>query len=144
MTVAAAPRLTGGALASVVFHGGLIATFLVLRPAPAPPSPPIYRVQLLAAPPGERAIGVVQPEPAAPTPEAPPPAAKTATPRPKAPPTKAKATPAPKVATATPPPKPADEPKPATPAPTAAGGPTGGRGADVSNLDTGGIEFPYP
>ena len=35
-------------------------------------------------------------------------------------------------------------PPAATPQPTAGGGPTGGRGADVANVNTEGIEFPYP
>ena len=60
MTAVAAPRLTGGVVASVVLHGALIAAFLFLHAPEPPPSPPMYRVQLFAAPPGERAVGVVQ------------------------------------------------------------------------------------
>ena len=41
-------------------------------------------------------------------------------------------------------PKTAEPPKPETPPPTAAGGATGGKGTDVANVDTPGIEFPYP
>jgi protein TonB len=33
---------------------------------------------------------------------------------------------------------------PSTDAPRAGGGPTGGRGTDVANIRTQGIEFPYP
>jgi protein TonB len=34
--------------------------------------------------------------------------------------------------------------RPSEDAPRAGGGPTGGRGADVANIRTQGIEFPYP
>lgn len=149
MTVATAPRLSGGVIASVIFHGGLIAAFFLLRPAPPPPSPPIYRVRLLAAAPGERQIGVVRapkPEPETPPAPLPPPEiTKTVAPRPKAPAIKPKAAPTPKAATANAPPKAQPKKKEqATPEPIAAGGPTGGKGADVANIDTNGLEFPYP
>jgi protein TonB len=36
------------------------------------------------------------------------------------------------------------KPKPGTTAPKAGGGPTGGRGSDVANVDLKGIDFPYP
>jgi len=66
----------------------------------------------------------------------------------KAPPTKAKPVRAPKVATpnAGAPAKAATAAKSTKPEPTsrAGGGPTGGRGADVANVRTEGIEFPYP
>jgi hypothetical protein len=116
----------------------------MLRAGTPPPSPPVYRVQLFAAPPGERAAGVVQPAPQTPAVETPPPPAKTSTPRPKVPAKKAKAPPPQKVATATAPPKAPVETKPNTPQPTAGGGETGGKGADVANIDTNGLEFPYP
>jgi periplasmic protein TonB len=148
VTVATAPRLSGGVIASVIFHCGLIAAFFLLRPAAPPPSPPIYRVRLIAAPPGERQIGVVRPaKPAPETPPAPlppPEITKTVTPRPKAPAIKPKAAPTPKAATANAPPKAEPKKKPETSEPTAAGGPTGGKGADVANIDTNGLEFPYP
>lgn len=148
MTAAAEPRLTGGIVASVLLHGGLVAAFVLLRPAPPPPSPPLYQVHLLAAPPGPRAVGVVQDEPR-PQPEKPPPPTpvkSTATPtRPTPAPPKAKPKPTPKVKAATPPPAPQKtQPKPETPQPIAGGGETGGKGADVANVDTPGIEFPYP
>jgi len=38
----------------------------------------------------------------------------------------------------------ATKPAKAEPSPRAGGGPTGGRGADVANVRTEGIEFPYP
>jgi protein TonB len=137
--------------ASAVLHLVVVAGFLLARGAPSVPAPPTYRVSLIAAPPGPRQIGVVQPTPAAappPTTTPAPAAPARATPEPsrmKAPPSKAKpaktAKP-PKVATPvagprTPPPK-------AAPAPVAGGGPQGGRGADVANVQVDGIDFPYP
>jgi len=136
------PRLGAGIVASVLLHGGLVAAFFVLRPGAPPPGPPIYRVRLIAAPAGERAIGVVQPKPAPvvekPAPVTPP----KPTPKKAPAPVKTPAKPtkqAPTAATPTPSP-----PKTAEPAPTAGGGPTGGRGADIANVLTPGIEFPYP
>src|SRR5215468_8283563 len=46
---------------SLLLHAALIALFIFLRPGPPPPSPPVYRVDLVAAPPGPRAPGVVKP-----------------------------------------------------------------------------------
>ncbi len=148
MSAIAEPRLGGGVAASVLFHGALVAAFFLLRPGTPPPSPPIYRVQLFAAPAGAPAIGVVQDQPA-PTPppvtkpEKPKPAPKPVVTRPVPKPT-AKSVPA--VKQVTPPPVPAKTapPKDDTPQPVAGGGPTGGKGADVGNLDTGGLDFPYP
>jgi outer membrane biosynthesis protein TonB len=97
-------------------------------------------VRLIAAPAGERAIGAVQPEPTpapvakpAPAPTPPKAAPKTPVPAPKAK-TAPKQTPA------------VEAPKTeAAPAKTqAGGGPVGGKGNDVANIDTPGIEFPYP
>jgi protein TonB len=137
--------LGGGFAGSVLFHGALVAAFFLLRPGTPPPSPPIYRVQLFAAPQGERAIGVAQDNP----PPTPPPktmpakstptpvAAKPApNPRPKSVPAVKRAAPAPPVKAA--------QPKQETPQPKAGGGETGGKGADVGNVDTGGLDFPYP
>lgn len=141
MATATAPRLTGGAMASVALHGGLIAAFLLLRGAPSRPSPPVFAVRLIAAPAGAPAVGAVQP---APTPvpvverPAPAPVPKTA---PKTP------VPAPKAAKKTSPKTAVETPKIETPAKSetkAGGGPVGGKGNDVANIDTPGIEFPYP
>ena len=136
------PRLGAGIVASVLLHGGLVAAFFVLRPGAQPPGPPIYRVRLIAAPAGERAIGVVQPKPEPvvekPAPVTPPKPTPKKAPAPVKAPTKATKQ-APTAATPTPSP-----PKTAEPAPIAGGGPTGGRGADVANVLTPGIEFPYP
>jgi len=142
----AEPRLGGGAAVSVLLHGALVAAFFLLRAGTPPAMPPLYKVQLFAAPPGERAIGVVQEQPAVkppdPKPEKPKQPPKPVVTRPVPKPT-AKAVPAVKQATPTPPEKTA-APKSETPAPTAGGGPTGGKGGDVSNVDTGGLEFNYP
>jgi protein TonB len=148
------PREKGGLAApvtvSAALHAVIAAGFLMMTPRPLPPSPPVYRVNLVAAPPGERAVGVVRP----PTPEPPPtkaappprpvtsapdvaPAPRTAR-RPPPPRTPAQATPTPEPA------KPAERPRAETPAPTAGGGPVGGTGADVATVRTEGIEFPYP
>lgn len=140
------PRFSTGFVASVLVHGVLIAAFVLLRPGAPPPSPPIYRVELIAAPAGERAIGVVtdQPQPTPPAPTPVTPVTKTPVPRTKvpAPPTaKVKPTKAPVAATPTHPTKAATPP--AT-APVAGGGPVGGKGADVANVSTSGIDFPYP
>ena len=143
MNAAAEPRLGAGIVASVLLHGGLVAAFFVLRPGVTPPGPPIYRVRLIAAPAGERAIGVVQPKPEPvvekPAPVTPPKPTPKKAPAPVKTPKQTKQAPS----AATPVPTPAP-PKTAEPAPTAGGGPTGGRGADIANVVTPGIEFPYP
>jgi protein TonB len=126
---------------SVLLHALLIALVVLFRPGTPPPSPPVYRVDLVAAPAGERAAGVVKPAPVTPAPPTPPVRPKTAPrdmPAPDAKPTKRAPTPD---ATPTAP----TQTKPApTAAPVAGGGETGGRGSDVVTVSTGGIEFPYP
>ena len=140
MQAATAPRLTGGALASLVLHGGLIAAFLLMRGAPSRPMPPVFAVRLIAAPAGAPSLGAVQPEPKAtpavakPAPTPPKAAPKTPIPAPK-PKTAPKQTPV------------VEAPKTEAPPKTqtqAGGGPVGGKGNDVANIDTPGIEFPYP
>ena len=118
--------------------------------------PPMYRVNIVAAPPGERAIGEVNPPTPAsrtsvtqPTPapstvkEAPLPKAKTAPKAARPTPTETKAAPSSKPKATTP-----SETKAATPtktaAPKAGGGPTGGKGTDVATVRAEGIEFPFP
>ena len=151
---ALAPRagmsLRAPIVGSAVAHLALVAGLLLTQRTPTPPAPPTYRVNLIAAPPGPRQIGVVQPTPPASQPVAvtPPPTPARAIPDPsrmKPAPTRAK------------PVKPVKTPKAATPvagapavpakpaaAPVAGGGPQGGRGADVANVRVDGIEFPYP
>ena len=137
---------------SAMFHLLLVAGLLIghaRRPAVAPPT---YRVTLIAAPPGPRQVGVVRETPPAPEPTPAPPAPTpraAATPEPermKAPPTRAPpARTPPRAATPNASDAPAKAP-PSTraPAPAAGGGPAGGRGADVANVRTEGIEFPFP
>jgi outer membrane biosynthesis protein TonB len=141
VATATAPRLTGGALASVVLHGGLIAAFLLLRGTPSHSSAPVFAVRLIAGPAGAPTIGAVQPD-VAPTPVAKP-APTLPKPVPKTAPVAPKAKPVPAAKPTTP----TTSPKEDTPAKSqtqAGGGPVGGKGADVANIDTPGIEFPYP
>jgi outer membrane biosynthesis protein TonB len=164
------PSLRTPLVWSALLHALIGAAFLLSRPGAHVVQPPTYRVTLIAAPAAPRQIGVVRQTPPAPTPAATPepvaaPPVSRAMPEPErmnAPPSKAAPVPAPKVATPNAPTaktakpttaKPATEKptsaKPATAkaadvAPAAGGGPTGGRGADVANVRTEGIEFPYP
>jgi protein TonB len=117
--------------------------------------PPMYRVEIVAAPPGERAIGEVSPSQAVTTTsvtqptatqstvkEMPLPKAKPAQKTPaRATPTEGKVSPSPKVSTPT---EAKVTPQPKTAAPKAGGGPTGGRGTDVASVRSDGIEFPFP
>src|SRR4030088_1677146 len=114
--------------------------------------PPMYRVSIVAAPPGERAIGEVKSGQAKATTAVTQPSAAQSTlkemPLPKAKPaqkTPARATPSV--------PKPAANagaadakaaPLPKTEAPKAGGGPVGGKGTDVATVRTDGIEFAFP
>ncbi len=56
----AAPRLTGGIVASVFLHGGLIAAFVLSRPGKSPPMPQMIQITMVAAEAGPPAIGVTQ------------------------------------------------------------------------------------
>jgi outer membrane biosynthesis protein TonB len=126
---------------SVVLHASLVAAAVFARPAEPKALPPVYKVNLVAAPAGERSIGAVTREPPAPTPA------------PTAPPKRAEVKPsdmpAPEKKRATarkpaPPATPTPEAKstPKNTAPTrAGGGPTGGSGTDVANVRTEGVEF---
>ena len=138
--------LGGPMVLSMLLHVAAGAALLFARSTPHAPTAPIYRVSLIAAPPGERAIGVVQPPPAAAvpvvTPPAPAPAPRareTPTPERMTVPAKTAPTRAPKTATPN-----AAKAAPAKSAPVAGGGAEGGRGADVANVKTDGIAFPYP
>ena len=135
------PMLLVPLTGSLLFHVVLAGLFLLFRPGAPPPIPPVYRVDLVAAPPGERAAGVVRPAPVPPAPQAPPVRPKTAPHEMPTPDTKL-----PKRA-ATPDATPSlpTEAKPeAKRSPTAGGGEAGGRGTDVVTVNTGGIDFPYP
>lgn len=137
-------RLTGPAGISLALHATLVALVVAgFRKSAPEPMPPIYKVNIIAAPAGPRAIGVVQPEPIATPPVAAPavvpptPAASKESPiptpriRPKK--TSSKATPVEKPATV-----------PKVAAPKAGGGPVGGKGSDVATVQTEGIDFPFP
>jgi protein TonB len=125
---------------SLVLHAGIIASFLALRAAAPPATPPIYRVNIIAAAPGAPAAGVVAPTA---------PVAETNTPAPPRPktdevasiPVKTPTRRAPNLATPSVSKKKVDR---NAPAPVAAGGEQGGKGTDVANIRTEGIDFPYP
>jgi periplasmic protein TonB len=133
----------GGAL---VLHAAFFAALVLLANRAPTVMPPVYRVNIVAAPPGERAIGIVPPTPQAQTP----------TPTPVAPPPLTQ--PPPVVPSFTPQKPPPEQPKPqrATPTtapppkttaaqPIAGGGPQGGTGTDVATVQLDqGIDFPYP
>jgi periplasmic protein TonB len=128
---------------SALLHASIIAAAVFARPAPPKALPPVYKVNLVAAPPGERAIGTVTPEPApapAPTP-APPPPRPVTNPRDMPAPAKPKPTPRKAAAPATPMPVTKASPKKEPPPTKAGGGPTGGSGTDVANIKTEGVEF---
>ena len=154
------PRREGGLAApftlSAILHAA-VATLLfnTLKERKPVALPPMYRVEIVAAPPGERAIGEVKTaQPAAATPVTQPTATQstvkelplpTAKPAPKTParatPTQGKVATSPKVSA---PPEAKVTPKPKTEAPKAGGGPTGGKGTDVASVRSDGIEFPFP
>lgn len=126
---------------STIGHASVAALLIFVHPSPTPPQPPMYRVNIVAAPPGPRAEGVVTPPKATPppAPAPPPPRAKTL---PKAMPMPTKS-PAKSVPPATPTPTPVATPLKTVSKP-AGGGPTGGRGTDVATVRTEGIDFPFP
>lgn len=140
-------RLTAPIVASAVLHAVAIGALLLVRPTPAPARMPVYKVNIIAAPPGPRAIGAVTPTP--PTenpPDARPPAraeVERAAPvlPPKTQPAARRRTPPPP---STPVPIPPKTQRSNQPAAQAGGGPTGGRGTDVATVRTEGIAFPFP
>jgi periplasmic protein TonB len=135
--------LTGSLGVSAALHVAVVALVIVARGDPPPPLPPIYRVNLVAAPPGERAPGIVTPTPSArpPDPAATPPPRSQSSPRDMAPPRVQpnRRTPVP----ATPSPAPTRRQADAAKAPPAGGGPVGDRGTDVAGVKIDGIEFPF-
>lgn len=135
----------GGAFAlSILLHAAAIVPFVALKAPPPAALPPMYRVDLVAAPPGARAAGVVRETPPAaePTAKAPP---KAIAPDPvKAAPINAPSRRrAPTRATPNITAK-STERVDASKAPTAGGGEVGGAGTDVATVRTEGIEFPFP
>ena len=126
---------------STIGHAAVAAVLIFVHPSPPPPQPPMYRVNIVAAPPGPRAEGVVSPPAATPPPPPAPPPPRAQTP-PKAMPSPTKS-PARTVPPATPTPTPVATP-PKTVSKPAGGGPTGGRGTDVATVRTEGVDFPFP
>ncbi len=137
--------LAGPLALSVLLHVAAVAPFVIWKAARSPALPPMYRVELVAAPAGPRALGVVRE-----TPPAEPPKPETKAPQ------KAATNEATKVAKILPPTRTKVAPRATenvakTPekvdvskAPTAGGGEVGGTGADVATVRTEGIEFPFP
>lgn len=140
---------------SAVLHAA-VATLLfnTLKERKPVALPPMYRVEIVAAPAGERAIGEVKSEQArATTPVTQPSASQstvkemplpTAKPAPKTParvtPSEAKPKPVAKAGA----PEAKAAPQAKTEAPKAGGGPVGDKGTDVATVRSDGIEFPFP
>ena len=143
------------AICSFTAHAAaIVSVFLITRLSVPPTLPPAYAVELVAAPPGPRALGSVQEGPTVPDKPAPAAREPAPAPAPDAGPSLAVKKPATVKPAAKPP---AAKPAPAKPvAPRsggattvpgkipAGGGPTGGRGRDVANVKVQGIAFPYP
>jgi periplasmic protein TonB len=132
-------------IASVALHISAAALLTVAARDTATALPPIYKVDIVAAPPGPRSPGVVTraPAPENPAPAAEPPRSIECPPKEMpAPPATKTARPSRERPVATPVPNPT--PARTKDAPRAGGGDTGGKGADVATVRTEGIEFPYP
>jgi protein TonB len=138
-----APRpLTLPIACSALLHASVLVPLILLRTSAPPFVPPLYKVNLLAAPPAPRAVGVVSdvPAPSAPA-KAPPKAA--ARPAPAKAPPKVKVTKATKAPVQATPNVAKQPPAKAAELPKAGGGAVGGKGADVATVRTEGIEFPF-
>lgn len=138
-------HLKGPMGVSLALHLSLVALVLLagLRKTDVPALPPIYRVNIVAAPAGPRAIGEVRPEPA----ETPPVTPREVAPPPPPSPTVERAVPTKAAQKAAPRTTPTETPAreaPKTAAPRAGGGPIGGQGTDVATVQTEGIDFPFP
>jgi len=140
---------------SAVLHGALaLLLFNTLKEQKPVALPPMYRVEIVAAPAGERAIGEVKSEQANAAKAVTQPSAAqstvkempvpTAKPAPKTParvtPSDAKSKPATKAGA----PEAKATPQPKTEAPKAGGGAVGDKGTDVATVRSDGIEFPFP
>ncbi|MBK6841779.1 MAG: TonB C-terminal domain-containing protein [Gemmatimonadetes bacterium] len=130
------------ATVSLVLHLSLVVLAVVVARDKPLALPPVYQVDLIAAPPGPRAIGQVSEQAAAPAAETPPPKRAEAPDETPVPMKKAPRKPAPVKSTPVPNAKPGQTRN--TPAPKAGGGAEGGRGTDVANVSVQGIPFPYP
>ncbi|MBC7789595.1 MAG: TonB C-terminal domain-containing protein [Anaerolineae bacterium] len=136
------PALAGPIGTSIFLHVVALSAVFLLRPEAPSATVPIYRVDLIAAPAGRRAAGIVgsataqartAPTPPRPRPPEAEPVAREAT-VPVLRRQSTRATPSP--ASSTPLPQAAPQ--------AAGGGPLGGRGTDVATVRTEGIEFPFP
>lgn len=147
------PTTLGRGIAfSATVHVALVAAALWWGSRAEAPRPPVYRVELVGAPPGPRQAGVVTPA-AQPSAQAPDIAGAERVPEEKVipkPSTAKKVLPSPKATPSTSRTKKAGS-KTASPtatkttsAPKAGAGAQGGKGADVANLNIRGIDFPYP
>lgn len=138
------PGLGSGFALSLLVHAAVLGSLVIWKAAPEAALPPMYRVDLVAAPAGERAAGVVRETPptAEPTTRTPP---KAATPEPtKAAPIRPPERVRPQTAATPNITENARERVDASKAPTAAGGEVGGAGTDVATVRTEGIAFPFP
>jgi len=124
---------TFASAATILIHGAAVVALVSSRAGPAVFAPPVYKVELVAAPapdPNARKAPEVIQRPAA----APPVISKKALPSP----VKAK----------TPPPAPKDAKREPAPRTTATDAPAPGvkpsTGTDVATVKTAGVEFPYP
>lgn len=132
------PGKAAGMIGTVLVHAAAVA-FLFTQAQHGTPSPPVYAVELLAAPapaPQKRLAREAVPTP--PPPEKPAPVK----PEPKPKPVKTAPVPEPKRPPET---EPNREPPPKTQAPvTPAPGETPSTGTDVTTIKTPGLQFPYP
>jgi protein TonB len=140
---------------SAALHGAIaILLFNTLNERKPVALPPMYRVEIVAAPPGERASGEVKTDQAATRASVTQPSASqssvkemplpTVKPAPKTP---ARSTPTatqPKTVTKAGAPEAKAAPQAKTEAPKAGGGPVGDKGTDVATVRSDGIEFPFP
>lgn len=129
------------AVLSALLHVSLVVAVLVAGRESTRAMPPIYRVELVAAPKGPSAIGVVEETAPAPEAKAPPPPRAAAPPKNAMPVRRQPAVRRP-ATRATPTPVTKSTPK-NEPAPRAGGGDEGGKGTDVANVRLEGIQFPY-
>ena len=133
--------LTLPIVSSAILHVAIVALIVYRAAAPASALPPLYRVELVAAPAGPRAEGVVTSAPAPETPA-------KATPAPESKrnlaTTKAPAKKAPKPTKAATPNSAKAVPQTKAPPVKAGGGEQGSTGNDVASVLSAGIDFPFP
>ncbi len=141
--------LRTGLAVSALVHVAFVAGLVVLGLQKDIARPPVYRVELIGAPKGERQAGVVTPAASEAPKAAEAPAGAERAPVDKAiaskntraaPPPRATPSPVRSKAAGTK----AAAPAPAKALPKAGSGRDGGKGADVRNMRTEGIAFPYP